>query len=52
MGAWMFSHINNSGEPLFNYTTFRTNQAGSMSFVIEGAQIKTWDWIKNNYGIK
>jgi hypothetical protein len=52
MGAWMFSHINNNGEPLFNYTTFRTNQSGSMSFVIEGSQIKTWDWIKNNYGIK
>jgi len=52
MGAWMFSHINSSGEPLFNYTTFRTNQSGSMSFVIEGSQVKTWDWVKNNYGIK
>ena len=51
MGAWMFSHINSKGEPIFNYTTFRTNQSGSMSFVIEGSQSKTWDWIKQNYGL-
>lgn len=50
MGAYVFSNFKDNMAQ-FNYTTFRTNQAGSASFAIEGSAIKSWDWIKSNYSL-
>ena len=50
MGAYVFSSFKDNMAQ-FNYTTFRTNQAGSASFAIEGSAIKSRDWIKSNYSL-
>ena len=50
MGAYVFSSFKDSIAQ-FNYTTFRTNQAGSASFAIEGSKIQSWDWIKSRYSL-